>query len=143
MNLIHRALIVGLAGLLSACASSHVLVGTPREPLDDWTQVKVYLDPPASYETIALLEASDAGAMGFSAQSKMNKVMSRLQAEAAGLGANGVLLQGVDTQYAGSVGSGFAQTTVDGGSAFTSGFGVSAAQHSRVGRAIAIHVIEE
>jgi len=143
MNLIRKAFAVGLAVVLTACASSHVLVGTAREPLDDWRQVKVYLEPPVKYETIALLEASDLGANGFSAQSRMNKVVSRLQAEAADLGANGILLQGFDTQYTGSVGSGYTQTSVSGNSAYTSGVGYSSAQSSKVGKAIAIYVPEE
>src|SRR5690349_3033872 len=96
-----------LAVLLSACASSHVIVGTTRAPIQP-DQVKVYLQPPAKYETVALLEANDMGANGFSQQSRVNKVMKRLKKEAASLGANGIVLQGMGSEYAGSVGSGFA-----------------------------------
>ncbi|RRN79393.1 hypothetical protein EIM50_08995 [Pseudoxanthomonas sp. SGD-10] len=66
--------------------------------------------------------------------------MKRLKYEAAELGANGILLQGIDTQYTGSIGSGVANATINGNRAFVSGFGYSAAQHSKVGRAIAIYV---
>lgn len=142
MSPIGKIAVLALAVMLTACASSHVLVGNAREPLEDWEQVKVYLQPPAKYETIALLEATDMGANAFSAQSRMNKVVSRLRAEAAELGANGILLQGVDTQYAGSIGSGFAQTSVSGNSAYTTGMGYSAAQTSKLGKAIAIYVPE-
>ncbi len=124
---------------LTACASSHVLVGTARDPID-WEDVKVYMDPPAVYENVALLEASDLGANGFSAQSRMNKVISRLKAEAADLGANGILLQGFDTQITGAVSSGFSNATFSGNSAFATGTGFSAAQTSKVGRAVAIYV---
>ncbi|MEN4904847.1 hypothetical protein [Luteimonas sp. TWI1437] len=124
---------------LTACASSHVLVGTARDPIG-WEDVKVYIDPPASYENVALLEASDLGANGFSAQSRMNKVISRLKAEAADLGANGILLQGFDTQITGSVSSGFGNVAFSGNSAFVTGTGYSAAQTSKVGRAMAIYV---
>lgn len=124
---------------LTACASSSVLVGTAREPVDP-EQVKIYLEPPAGYETVALLEASDLGANGFSAQSRMNKVINRLKAEAADVGANGILLQGVDTQVTGFVNSGFANATASGNSAFVTGTGYSAAQTSKIGRAIAIYV---
>lgn len=124
---------------LTACASSHVLVGTARDPID-WEDVKVYMDPPPAYENVALLEASDLGANGFSAQSRMNKVISRLKAEAADLGANGILLQGFDTQITGAVGSGFGNATFSGNSAFATGTGYSAAQTSKVGRAVAIYV---
>ena len=137
--MIRAFVIFALAVVISACASSHVIVGTTRPAIKP-EQVRVYLDAPARYETVALLEASDLGANGFSAQSRMNKVMKRLKAEAASLGANGIVLQGVGTQYTGSVGGGFANTSVAGNSAFASGVGYSAAQSSKVGKAIAIYV---
>lgn len=129
------AVVVSVVG----CASSHVLVGTERPPITV-EQVKVYLEPPAKYETVALLEASDLGANGFSAQSRMNKVMKRLKAEAASVGANGIILQGFDARYTGSVNSGFANATATGKSAYGTGFGYSAAQTSKEGKAVAIYV---
>lgn len=136
---IRWALLTVLLAVMTACASSHVLVGTARDPID-WEDVKVYLDAPLVYENVALLEASDLGANGFSAQSRMNKVMSRLRAEAADLGANGILLQGFDTQVTGAVSSGFGNATYSGNSAFVTGTGYSAAQTSKIGRAVAIFV---
>lgn len=142
MSILRSLWVAGLAFVLTACASSSVLIGTEREPIDS-DQVKIYLAPPAKYETVALLEASDLGANGFSAQSRMNKVIGRLKDEAADLGANGILLQGIDTQYIGSVGSGYATSTISGNSAYTNGLGYSAAQTSKVGKAIAIYVPSE
>jgi len=130
-----RIVLLALPIIVTACASSHVIVGTARPAIQP-DQVKVYLEPPAKYETVALLEASDMGANGFSAQSRTNKIMKRLKKEAANLGANGIVLQGFDTHYTGSVGSGFA--TAAGGSAY--GTGYSAATHSKEGKAIAIYV---
>ena len=97
---VSKCLALLLLVLLSACASSSVLVGTARPAISP-DQVKVYLQPPAKYETIALLSANDAGASPFSEQSRMNKVMNRLKASAAKLGANGVLLQSVNTAVLG------------------------------------------
>ncbi len=142
MNLLKTAIALSLAAMLSACVSSSVLVGKARAPISE-DQVKVLIEPPAKYETVALLEASDLGANGFSAQSRMNKVIGRLKAEAAELGANAILLQGFDTQITGAVGSGYATTSVSGDSAYTSGLGYSAAQTSKVGKAIAIYIPEE
>jgi len=122
-------------GALTACASSHVIVGTTRAPIQP-DQVKIYLQPPAKYETVALLEANDMGANGFSQQSRVNKVMKRLKKEAASLGANGIVLQGMGSEYAGSVGTGFAS----GNGGFASGVGFSAAQMRKVGQATAIYV---
>ena len=124
---------------LASCASSHVLVGTARAPIDP-DQVKVYLQAPPGAETIALLEASDIGANGFSAQSRTNKVMKRLRKEAAKLGANGIVLQGFSTQYTGSIGTGVASATGTGNTAFGSGVGFTAAQRSKDGKAIAVFV---
>ena len=139
MNRLQKLFVLTLVVAMAACASSHVLVGKTR-PAIDVDQVAVYLEPPAHYETVALLEASDLGANGFSAQSRMNKVMKRLKAEAADLGANGILLQGVDTEYRGSVNSGYMNTAISGRSANTTGLGYSAAQVSKVGKAVAIYV---
>jgi len=69
--------------------------------------------------------------------------MKRLKAEAASLGANAILLQGIDTRVTGSVGSGYANTTVSGNSALTTGTGYSTAQVSKVGKAIAIYIPAE
>lgn len=124
-----------ISGALAACASSHVIVGKTRAPIQP-DQVRVYLQPPAKYETVALLEANDMGANGFSQQSRVNKVMKRLKKEAADLGANGIVLQGMGSEYAGSVGSGFAS----GNGGFATGMGFSAAQMRKVGQATAIYV---
>ena len=139
MRVSRFSVIFTLTFLLAACASSSVVVGTARKPIPA-EQVRVLIEPPAGYETIALLEASDLGANGFSAQSRMNKVIKRLKAEAAALGANAILLQGIDTQVTGAVGSGYANTSVSGNSAYTTGLGYSAAQTSKVGKAIAIYI---
>jgi hypothetical protein len=134
-----KLLMAALAVTLAGCASSHVIVGQTRAPIQP-DQVKVYLQPPAKYETVALLEANDMGANGFSQQSRVNKVMKRLKKEAASLGANGIVLQGMGSEYAGSVGSGFGTATATGNTAFGSGFGFSAAQMRKVGQATAIYV---
>jgi len=135
MNVVKILALGVMFGALAACASSHVIVGTTRAPIQP-DQVKIYLQPPAKFETVALLEANDMGANGFSQQSRVNKVMKRLKKEAASLGANGIVLQGIGSEYAGSVGTGFAS----GNGGFASGVGFSAAQMRKVGQATAIYV---
>ena len=90
---------------LAACVSSHVLIGKPRPPISP-DQVTVYTQPPASYEQIARLDSSSRSSFSFGAQAKTNKVIERLKQEAAKLGANGVLLQGISDQQSGSIGTG-------------------------------------
>jgi hypothetical protein len=135
MNAVKILALGVMFGALAACASSHVIVGTTRAPIQP-DQVKIYLQPPAKFETVALLEANDMGANGFSQQSRVNKVMKRLKKEAASLGANGIVLQGMGSEYAGSVGTGFAS----GNGGFATGMGFSAAQMHKVGKATAIYV---
>jgi hypothetical protein len=121
---------------LSGCATSHVMVGQPRPPISP-DQVQIYLHPPAGrYVEIALLESSSNGSFAVGAQGKTNVVIARLKAEAAKLGANGILLEGVGDQAAGSVGTGYA--TSSGPSAF--GFGSATTVYHKKGDGLAIYV---
>jgi hypothetical protein len=121
---------------LSGCVTSHVMVGVARPPISP-DQVQIYLHPPANqYVEIALLDTSSKGSFAFSAQGKTDAVIERLKSEAAKLGANGILLQGVGDQAGGSVGTGYA--TASGHSAF--GFGSSAAIYHKKGDGLAIYV---
>ena len=103
---------------LSACASSALVTGTPRAPIDP-SQVRVYFQaPPGGFEEIALLE-SNSGAFTYGEQNKMNSVLSHLRKEAAKLGANGVLLVGTEN----GDGGGGTSVGVSGGSIGGHGYG--------------------
>jgi hypothetical protein len=129
------AVLITLAAL-SGCATSYVMVGQARPPISP-DQVQIYLHPPANkYSEIALLDTSSKGSFAITAQGKTNVVMDRLKAEAAKLGANGILLEGVGDQAGGSVGTGYA--TASGHSAF--GFGSSATVFHKKGDGLAIYV---
>jgi hypothetical protein len=132
--------LLAIAALFAGCAtSSHVIVGTVRPAISP-DAVNLYLRPPPKYEEIALLEASSKQSFSPGDQAKTNKVIERLKAEAASLGANGVLLQGVADQYGGSVTTGFGSATASGNTAFGTGFGVSTPIHQKAGNGIAIYV---
>lgn len=128
-----------LVVLLSGCATSYVLVGNRHTPVSP-DQVRVLLQPPANYETIAILQTSDRGKLCFTAQCRTNEVMDRLKDQAAKLGANAILLQGLDSQYVGSVGSSYGTATYGHGYASGSGIGISTAINSETGKAIAIYI---
>jgi hypothetical protein len=99
--------------------------------------VQIYLHPPANkHSEIALLDTSSKGSFAITAQGKTNVVIDRLKSEAAKLGANGILLDGVGDQAAGSVGKGYA--TASGNSAL--GFGSSATVFHKKGDGLAIYV---
>lgn len=91
-----------VALIVTACASSHVLVGKARPAISP-EAVKVYGSPPAKYEQVAFLEASSKGSFALGDQGKMNKVIVRLKEEAAALGANGILLSGMGSESTGAV----------------------------------------
>jgi hypothetical protein len=128
-----------LLAALAGCVTSHVMVGPARTPISP-DQVQIYLHPPANkYVEIALLDTSSRGGFALTAQGKTDVVMERLKAEAAKLGANGILLEGVGDQAAGSVGTGYA--TASGHSAF--GFGSAATVYHKKGDGLAIYVEPE
>ena len=125
---------------LAACASSHILTGTPRAPIDP-AQVRIYYGPPpGAWEEIALLETS-SGAFTYGEQNKTDSVLDKLRREAASLGANGILFQGTEDGHGGggvSVGAGGGRI---GGSSFSSGgVGVNISPRQKHGRGVAIWV---
>jgi hypothetical protein len=129
-----------LGAALAGCQTSHVLVGQPRPPISP-DLVVIYLHPPREkYEEIALLDTSSKNSFSFTAQGKTNAVIERLKKEAASLGANGILLNGVGDQASGSVSSGFSGATGSGHSAFGVGFGSSGTVFQKKGDGLAIYV---
>jgi len=76
---------------LVACASgSTIVTGTTRTPLDP-SQVKLYLELPAKYEIIGIVNASSDA--GWTEQGSQDYAVQELKTQAAKLGANGVLLE--------------------------------------------------
>jgi hypothetical protein len=125
-----------LAFCVTACATSHVMVGKARPPISP-DQVQIYTRPPAAhYEEIAQLDTSSSGSFSFTAQGKTDAVITRLKAEAAKLGANGVLLQGIGDQPSGSVGGGGGGGSYSGGG----GVGLNLETTKKVGGGTAIFV---
>ena len=96
---------------------SHMIVGDKKEPIAP-SEVKVYLDFPEEYETIALIEASSEFAfkdpsINITWQSKSDKIIERLKMEASNLGANGVVINNTENKNKQNVSySGKGDTTV-------------------------------
>ncbi|HVI57825.1 MAG TPA: hypothetical protein VM619_02980 [Luteimonas sp.] len=136
-----RIILAALFALaLSACASSALVTGTPRAPIDP-SQVRIYYQaPPGRYEEIAQLETG-SGAFTYGEQNKMDSVVAKLRKEAAKLGANGVLFRGTADGYGNggvSVGAGGGRI---GGHGFSSGgIGVDISPRQKYARGIAIWV---
>jgi hypothetical protein len=146
MPLISRVLVPAavLAVLLPGCStSSHVMVGTARPPISP-ESVRIYLEPPPRYEQVATLDATSQGSFAITGQQNMDKAMARLKEEAAKLGANGVLLQGVQDQQTGSIGTGVGSSSYGPGSSTGVGVGGSFGITNKAVHGIAIYVpVEE
>jgi hypothetical protein len=133
-----RAASILLMAVLAGCASSRaVLVGRARAPISP-DRVQIYLQAPDSaYEQIANLTASSRGSFAVTTPRKIDKVIERLKKAAARLGANGLLLHGVGSQSAGSMG---VSTESESGHSPYVGFGASIFLSQESGEGIAIYV---
>jgi hypothetical protein len=126
--------------LLAACApSSHILTGTARAPISP-ADVKIYSTPPPNFEEIALLDASSKSAFGPGGQKSIDKVIERLKAQAAQLGANGVILGDVSDRETGSLGTGVGSDSYSGHSAVGVGVGGSLGIYKKSAKGRAIFV---
>lgn len=91
--------------VINGCAITNetsVIVGKTRTPTTP-DQVKLYTKAPAKYEEIAIVSA-DAAHDFMGKQELMNIAIAKIKVEAAKVGANGVLLDGVGDFYTGSSG---------------------------------------
>jgi uncharacterized protein YbjQ (UPF0145 family) len=70
----------------------------------------------------------------------MDKAIERMKKEAAALGANGVLLQGVQDQQTGSIGSGVGNTSYGSNSSVGVGVGGSFGLYNKATQGLAIFV---
>lgn len=138
--LIFRSLALLAVLLLAGCASSHLITGTPRPPIDP-AQVRVYFTPPpGGYEEIAQLQTS-SGAFTYGEQNKMDSVVAKLREEAAKLGANGVLFMGTQNSYGNSsVGVGVGSGNWGGSGYSSGGVGFSISPTQKYAQGLAIYV---
>jgi hypothetical protein len=131
--------ICGLPLGLSGCAASSVILVGPVRPSLAPSAVRLYLKPPdTSYVEIAELRASSRGSFAFGSGAKIDKVVERLRAAAAKVGANGLLLHGVGTGSSGAV-SGTVSTDT-GHSPYVDALGASLVFHPELGDGVAIYV---
>ncbi len=128
-----------LAAMLGCSTSSHVMIGTARPPISP-ESVRIYLQPPERYEQVATLDATSQGSFAITSQQNMDKAIARLKEEAAKLGANGVLLQGVQDQQSGAIGTGVGSSSYGPGSSTGVGVGGSFGIYNKAVQGVAIFV---
>lgn len=90
---LHRPLLLLLAPAvlaIAACATgSAIVTGNTSAPVAP-EQVRIYLEPPAAFEVIGLVNASSDA--GWTEQGSLDYAIEELKKQAAKVGANGVLL---------------------------------------------------
>ena len=121
-------ILISLIVLFGCATGSTIITGDVRPSINS-NEVRIFLDPPALFETIGLIEASSD--VEFSRQAAQDRVINELRNRAARIGANGVLLIGTGAQAGDTVGF------ISGGVLFTS-TGSRITGHGR-----AIYVIQE
>lgn len=91
--------------LASYALASTIMVGEARPPTNP-ASVKVYMEPPRKFDRIAIIRKGSGGAWAFEDQSQIDNAIAKIKVEAAKVGANGILLQTVETHQTGGVGIG-------------------------------------
>jgi uncharacterized protein YbjQ (UPF0145 family) len=93
---------LAVMALISGCASGSVIVTGTTRPAVRAAAVKIYLDPPAEFETIGLVRASSSS--GWTQQGDLDYAVKELRRRAGKMGANGVLLSSSGSKITGIVG---------------------------------------
>jgi hypothetical protein len=114
---------------LVSCASGSAIVTGDIRPAINSSEVRLYLDPPAEYETIGIVEA--ASDVEFSSQAAQDRAIEELKEQAARIGANGVLITNTANESGDVVGS------------FVDGVFYGGASETRTARGRAIFVVGE
>ncbi len=134
---ISTAVVLGLAGCAITNDTS-VMIGQARAPTNP-ELVKLYVKPPAKFDNIAII-SSDSAHDFMSKQALADLTMKNFKDQAAKLGANGILLEGVGDFAVGS--SGVVIIPGAGGSSVV-GVGAMNARTGKKATGMAIFVTEE
>ncbi len=128
---------------LAACASSrYMLTGIARPPTSP-SDVKIYSQSPPAYQEIAVIDASSKSMFAPGGQEAMDKVVARLKARAAQLGANGLILEGFSDDEDLSLGGGVGSDSYSRRSSISLGAGASLGVFKKTGQGLAIYVVPE
>lgn len=128
---------LSLVGCIITDGSS-VVVGDIR-PQTNASEIKLYTNLPAKYEEIAIISSESAHDF-VSKQALVDAAIKRLKEEAAKVGANGILLDGVGNYYIGSSG---VVTIPNANSNVAIGGASMNARTGKEAKGMAIYVIQE
>jgi len=88
---------------LGGCATGTTLVTGVKRDAISFEQVKIYHSAPAIYEVIGVVNASSE--MGFTEQQDLDMAVEEVKKQAAKVGANGIILNKMGKESAGSFGN--------------------------------------
>ena len=125
---------------IASCASSGpVMLGQAR-PAIPVERVVVYSHAPATFEDIATLSASTKSVFSPGGPAQIDKVVERLKAQAAQLGANGLILEGFSDAQTASLGTGVGSESYSRNTSVGIGVGGSFGIFKKTGMGRAIYV---
>lgn len=129
-----------LASALVGCATStEVLTGMPRSPLPP-AAVRVYTQAPERFEEIAVLGASRRSISSAGGERAIEKMIEAMRAQAAELGANGLLLEDFSDADPIAIGTGVGSQTYTHNASIDVGVGGSLGLTKKMAKARAIFV---
>ena len=129
MKMFKVAVSVAFLIALFGCATGSSIVTGKVRPAINPNEVKLYLESPTKYETIGIVEASSE--VEFSSQSAQDRAIQELKAQAAKIGANGVLISNTADKSGDMVGF------------YSGGVFYAGASETKTARGNAIFVIQE
>lgn len=131
---------LALVSTLVGCAtSSQLLTGAPRSPISP-AAVRVYTQAPDAFEEIAILAASRKSASSAGGERAIAKMIETMRAQAAALGANGLLLEDFSDSDPIAIGTGVGSQTYTHNASINLGVGGSLSVVKKIARARAICV---
>ena len=128
---------------LNACAtSSQELTGAPRLPIPP-SAVRVYTQAPQRFEEIAVLGASRKSVSSAGGERAIAKMIEAMRAQAAQLGANGLLLEDFSDSDPIAIGTGVGSQTYTHNASIDVGLGGSLGVIKKIAKGRAIFVPAE
>ncbi len=141
--MISRFAVALTIAMLVACASSRYMLTGPARPPISPMEVKIYSQSPPAYQEIAVIDASSKSMFTPGGQKAMDKVIARLRARAARLGANGLILEGFSDDEDLSIGGGVGTDSYSRRSSISLGAGASLGVFKKTGKGLAIYIAPE
>ena len=115
MKTVRRSASFAALWLLLSCGSTHTIMVGQARPARSPESVRVYYSAPQHFERIAIINSSSGPTWAFTTRGQLADAMDKLREEAAKVGANGVLIEGVGTSSSGNLGLGVGGFGVGGG----------------------------